>query len=492
MVETAEHFKRCLICDEIVMTPKGVNAKQHFHRHSSHRYGNLQGESRKICVENLKRKLRKQISAMNAFLKTTNKRIEASYMVAYRLGRRQYNITDQLKHSLQKMVKNEGSLFSLAVDELTDITDSAQLLIFVRSLSSSFELCEGLRSMETLTTSTHGKDIFLAVKRACIKFGVDLKNLRGICTDGKPAMHGNKQLINLHYIIHHETLCSKFADLDNILKDVNHIILFVRANAPHHRQFLEILRAKESSVRTFVTTLDIRSLSQGEISHRALLLRKEIVEFYFSKNNDCSLQNSSFLISLAFLVDLLSHVNHLHHHHVNQALQGRTASQLKALIDSKEIRPDDIPTNSFSGDFEKISVALQLVVFSHLVATESAPLDLQMELVYLKNNEPQIKKFEEKYDIVETWKVAVDYLKLPDVARNILVHSGSTCICKAAFSRMKYLKHKYRTRLANDNLVGGIRLMASNEKSDFARLVEMVPDKRCLLKAELDMNGQCG
>ncbi|KRZ04076.1 hypothetical protein T11_16052 [Trichinella zimbabwensis] len=79
--------------------------------------------------------------------------------------------------------------------------------------------------------------------------------------------------------------------------------------------------------------------------------------------------------------------------------------QLKALIDSKEIRPDDIPTNSFSGvidvllkefserfkDFEKISVALRLVAFPHLVATESAPLDLQMELVELKNNEPLIK-----------------------------------------------------------------------------------------------------
>ncbi|KRY96174.1 hypothetical protein T11_10970, partial [Trichinella zimbabwensis] len=41
---------------------------------------------------------------------------------------------------------------------------------------------------------------------------------------------------------------------------------------------------------------------------------------------------------------------------------------------------------------------------------------------------------------------------------------------------MKYLNHKYRTRLANDNLEAGIRLMVSNEKPDFARLVEMVPE----------------
>ncbi|KRZ05952.1 General transcription factor II-I repeat domain-containing protein 2 [Trichinella zimbabwensis] len=365
------------------MTPKGVNAKQHFHRHSSRRYGNLPAsymvahclgvagkpysdELVKACIVNA-------IMCIHSGKENEYSSIPLSRDT---VQRRQYNIADQLKHSLRKMVNNEGSLFSLVVDESTDIADSAQLLIFVRSLSPSFELCKSIISMETLATRTRGEDVFLAIKRACIKFGVDFKNLRGICTDGTPAMvgkvkglvarfsnyvfneHGDKQLINLHCIIHQETLCSKLADLDNILKDVNHIILFVRANAPHHRQFLEILRAEESSAEDIRYHSEVRSLSQGETSHRALLLRKEIVEFYFSKNNDCPLQNSSFLISLAFLVDLLSHVNHLHHHHVNQALQGRTASvcllfqkvqDFSILIDSKDIRPDDIPTNSFSG-----------------------------------------------------------------------------------------------------------------------------------------------
>ncbi|KRZ05970.1 hypothetical protein T11_15563 [Trichinella zimbabwensis] len=70
------------------------------------------------------------------------------------------------------------------------------------------------------------------------------------------------------------------------------------------------------------------------------------------------------------------------------------------------------------------------------------------------------------------------YLNLRELARNIPVLLGSTCMCEAAFSRMKYLKHKYRTRLVNDNLEAGIRLMVSNEKSDFARLVEMVPESK--------------
>ena len=47
--------------------------------------------------------------------------------------------------------------------------------------------------METLATRTRGEDTFIAVKNACICSGLDLKYLRGICTDGAPAMIGNQQ-----------------------------------------------------------------------------------------------------------------------------------------------------------------------------------------------------------------------------------------------------------------------------------------------------------
>jgi len=217
----------------------------------------------------------------------------------------------------------------LALDESTDITDSAQLLIFIRSLSPTFELCEDLLSMETLSTRTRGEDIFLAVKRACISSCVNLMNLRGICTDGAPAMvgkqqgfvsrfteyvskeHGNQNLVNLHCIIHQEALCSKAAVLDTILQDVNRVILFIRSKALNHRQFQEILQTSEAPAEDILYHTDVRWLSQGETSRRVLLLRKEIVDFYSTKNKKCPLSDDKFLTSLAFLVDLLTHVNTL-------------------------------------------------------------------------------------------------------------------------------------------------------------------------------------
>ena len=203
---------------------------------------------------------------MSTFIKSTNNRCEASNRVAYHLGvagkpysdgelvkrclidvvkcihpgkeadysslalsrntiqRRQDDIAKQLSLSLQTIVNKEASLLSLAVDESTDIKDSAQLLVFIRSLTPTFELCEDL-FMETLSSRTRGEDIFVAAKNACIKNGLELKNLRGICTDGAPAMMGNikgfvgrfseyvskeydnKRLTNLHCIIHQEALC---------------------------------------------------------------------------------------------------------------------------------------------------------------------------------------------------------------------------------------------------------------------------------------------
>ena len=109
--------------------------------------------------------------------------------------------------------------------------------------------------METLATRTRGKGIPIAVKNACTRSELDLKYLRGICMDGAPAMTGNqqgfvtrfsdyvsneydnKELINLHYIIHQEALCAKSVALNTILKDVNCIVLFIGAKALRHRQF---------------------------------------------------------------------------------------------------------------------------------------------------------------------------------------------------------------------------------------------------------------
>ena len=186
--------------------------------------------------------------------------------------------------------------------------------------------------METLSSRTCGKDIF----NACIREKLNLKNLRGICTDGAPAMTGSvrgfvsrfseyvstefnyNQLTNLHCIIHQEALCVKSMTLNSTLKCVNGVILFIRSRALNHRQFRELLELSDNSCEDVLYHTAVRWLSQSETSRRVLQLRKEIIEFYSAKQKSYPLNNGDFLKSLALLVDILSHINTL-----NRSLQGK-------------------------------------------------------------------------------------------------------------------------------------------------------------------------
>ena len=227
--------------------------------------------------------------------------------------------------------------------------------------------------------------------------------------------------------------------------------------------------------------------------------------------------DKDFLMSLGFLVDFLTQVNFL-----NQSLQEKAPTvclvykkvqdfrdkcrllkshlhqrnffhflQMKILIDSKKIQVDDISIILFSSffdavlqefsnrfqNFERISDTTRLVAYLHLFETETAPLNLQMELVKLKNDEQLVKKFKDEEDLLDTWRGAVKYPNLQELARKTLLLFESTYVCEAGFSRMKYLKNKYRTRLSDSNLECGLRLMISSEPPNFASLSEEVQDQ---------------
>ena len=192
--------------------------------------------------------------------------------------------------------------------------------------------------------------------------------------------YDNKEFINLHCIIHQEALWAKSVALNTTLKDVNCIILFIRSNALHHRQCREILCSSETSAKNILYHSAVGWLSVGETSRRVLQLRKEIVEYYSTKNKECPLLDKDFLMSLGFLVDFLTQVNFL-----NQSLQGKATTvclvykkvqdfrdksrllknhlhqrnffhfpQMKALTDSKEIQVDDIPIILFPSVFDRV------------------------------------------------------------------------------------------------------------------------------------------
>lgn len=88
-----------------------------------------------------------------------------------RIGDLSEEITDQLLNAASKF-----TYFSLAADESTDNTSTAQLLLFVRGISDNFELTEELVGMYSMKGRTTGEEIFSAILNLCSESKFNLNN----------------------------------------------------------------------------------------------------------------------------------------------------------------------------------------------------------------------------------------------------------------------------------------------------------------------------
>ena len=72
---------------------------------------------------------------------------------------------------------------SLAIDESSDVTDNAQLLVYVRLFhQDKKEICEDLLGLTPLETHTIREDIYEAIKEMLSKRGIDLKKVVSVTT----------------------------------------------------------------------------------------------------------------------------------------------------------------------------------------------------------------------------------------------------------------------------------------------------------------------
>ncbi|GFQ80118.1 general transcription factor II-I repeat domain-containing protein 2 [Trichonephila clavata] len=104
-------------------------------------------------------------------------------------GNRVENIAENI--SSQLFDKNgHVEWFSLALDESTDVSDTAQVLIYIRGVDKSYEVHEELLDMYSIHGTTTGRDIFKGVEMAINQKNLRWKNLKCITTDGGKNMSG--------------------------------------------------------------------------------------------------------------------------------------------------------------------------------------------------------------------------------------------------------------------------------------------------------------
>ena len=159
------------------------------------------------------------------------------------------------------------------------------------------------------------------------------KKLGSICTDGAPAMLGNKSgfaalvknevphVIVTHCLLHRYALAAKTlpASLKEVLSICVKIVNFIRSRAVNHRIFKALCQELGSDNEVLLYHSEVRWLSRGEVLKRMQELKHEVSIFLknkgstFSEKFDCK----SFLYGLAYLADIFGHINN-----VNRAIQG--------------------------------------------------------------------------------------------------------------------------------------------------------------------------
>ena len=129
------------------------------------------------------------VDAINIVCPEIKSKIEAIPMSRKTAVRRIEAIAANLQENLLNTA-NTFKCFSITLDEITDVLDTAQFLIFIRGIDEHFCITEKLLSIESLKGTTTRKDIFDSVMHSLKKLQLCLDKLVSITTDGALSLTG--------------------------------------------------------------------------------------------------------------------------------------------------------------------------------------------------------------------------------------------------------------------------------------------------------------
>ena len=88
----------------------------------------------------------------------------------------------------EKFVKDSKFWFSMQLNESTDMTKNAQLLVYVHYTTQDNDVKTELLMSQKLSSTTKEKDVLQASDNFFKQNELDWKNLIGCTTDGAPSM----------------------------------------------------------------------------------------------------------------------------------------------------------------------------------------------------------------------------------------------------------------------------------------------------------------
>ncbi|GLV41814.1 hypothetical protein CBL_02999 [Carabus blaptoides fortunei] len=152
------------------------------------------------------------------------------------VSRRVDEISIHVTSKLENLVNN-CCYFYVTLNDSTDISDTSQMLICIRTVNENYSYSEELLQLRALHGTTKGEDIYKELKCAIAQYG-GFDKCTAIVTDGARAMTGKniglagilqKGGINcrmLHCIVHQEALCGLSLKLRDVMDKENNLFHF--------------------------------------------------------------------------------------------------------------------------------------------------------------------------------------------------------------------------------------------------------------------------
>ena len=393
-------------------------------------------------------------------------------------------------------VKDSKYGFSIQLDESTDVTNNAQLLVYVRYTQDNSVKTELLMSKE-LSGTTKGKDIFEALDNFFKLNKLDWGKLIGCTTDGTPSMLGHKSgfkayvtsvapnVTFVHCFIHRFALCAEVLpqNMLSCLHRVIKLVNFVKTSALNTRLFKRLCEDLSSNYTCLFYYTEVRWLSRGNATRRLFELRDELLEFFKEKNHDFQkdLESKDFLTRLAYLSDIFEVLNNF-----NLSFQGPNLtvtefiSKLRALIRKLDLWTENVSNQSY-GMFKCLTSVeknpdggISKEIIGHLSQLKTellnyfpdvaccaysinpffiVPVDVpvgtgeQEELIDIQTDETAKIKHKECCPINFWLSKASSYPNLACHAVSRLLIFPSTWECEKGFSALMTIKSKSRNRL---------------------------------------------
>uniref|UniRef100_A0A3Q3NFP3 HAT C-terminal dimerisation domain-containing protein n=1 Tax=Labrus bergylta TaxID=56723 RepID=A0A3Q3NFP3_9LABR len=337
--------------------------------------------------------------------------------------------TDVFETLLEELKK--ADVMSIAVDESTDRTDTAQLCIYVR-FSDGKCFREELLGLLPLQGHTTGEIVFGKISAFLKNNGLDMERVCMLVTDGAPSMAGKVNGLALK------------TTMNSVMATIN---LIRSTSSLQHRLFCKLLSNMSTEHHDLLWHNDVRWLSKGKALER--FCRDKTV-------TDLLEQMHAFQVKLDFFTTDLNTGRMLHFPTLCKRIS--SSAQITFVMTDFIVRLKE----NFAGRLDGLALPTEVMGFVRDPFTVATEGDLST----------RAKEVVPSIDEGEFISCRHAFPNVKKVAIIVLSMFGSTYTCESSFSHMNSIKSSSRCSLTDNTLHQCLRIALTSYEPKVTALVQ--------------------